>query len=150
MEFKSRAVWNLVELHKQEMLRFLEVWDRFLTSGLPMLEALGDPNYKDRELLCAHVVAAAREDLIWICEKVRRPVTHLDDSNDPYDIAARFCSFAEALFVAYQQLLADLTDQELTAPHPTKGGMDLNVEAILEHAIVHPMRHRIQLERILS
>jgi len=29
-------------------------------------------------------------------------------------------------------------------------GEDYNIEQMLEHAVVHPMRHRIQLERLMS
>ena len=35
MEFSSRAVRSLVELHEQELRSFLDVWKRFVASGRP-------------------------------------------------------------------------------------------------------------------
>ena len=44
-----------------------------------------------------------------------------------------------------------VTDQEFEPQsHKTRGGELYSVEMLLEHAVVHPMRHRIQLERILE
>ena len=46
--------------------------------------------------------------------------------------------------------LAPLEDAELApATYKSRWGEDYNIEQMLEHAIVHPMRHRIQLERLL-
>src|SRR5262245_14740554 len=45
MEFKSRAVRSLVELHEQEMRSFLQVWKRFMEANAPMPEAHGDESY---------------------------------------------------------------------------------------------------------
>ncbi len=36
------------------------------------------------------------------------------------------------------------------ATRKSRWGEDYNIEQMLEHAVVHPMRHRIQLERLMS
>ncbi|MBI3831384.1 MAG: hypothetical protein HY291_17835 [Planctomycetes bacterium] len=144
-EFKSRAVRSLVGLHEQELLRFLATWDRFLVSYVPVPEAFGDENYKDRESLCAHVMGAAHADLIWIGALTGRPVPALEGSNDPSRIAAGL-----RLFAAYRLHFAELTDAELFMPRSASNGTHLTIETILEHGIVHAMRHRFQLERLLE
>jgi hypothetical protein len=151
MEFKSRAVRSLVELHEQEMRSFLKVWKRFMDANAPMPEAHGDESYESRERLVAHVMMAARGYLTRIGEWVERPVTDVDDSKDPVDIASRAPAFADGILAAYRRHLALITDQELEPQvHRTRWGDLASVENLLEHAVLHPMRHGIQLQRIIA
>jgi uncharacterized damage-inducible protein DinB len=151
MGFRSRAVRSLVELHERELRSFLDVWSHFVDAGLPMPEAHGDDSYESRERLTAHVLMAARGYLTRIGEWVGRPVSDVDGSQDPYDIATRLAPFADDVLAAYRRHLAEITDQELDQQiHRTRWGELMSVEQLLEHAVVHPMRHRIQLERILE
>ena len=151
MPFRSRAVSSLVELHEREMRSFLDVWQRFEASGLPMPEAHGDDSYESRERLIGHVLMAARGYLTRIGEWVGRPVTDVDASQDPHDVARRPNEFAEDVLAAYRRHLAEVTPEEVDPQvHRTRWGELMSVDNLLEHAVVHPMRHRIQLERILE
>ena len=150
MEFQSRAVRSLVELHEQELKSFLEVWRRFVDANLPMPESRGDESYASREHLAGHVLMSARGYLTRIGEWVNRPVTDVDASQDPRDVAARSAAFAEAVLAGYRRHLAAVTDVECEPQtHRTRWGDVMSVEMLLEHAVVHPMRHRIQLERLV-
>lgn len=150
MEFRSRAVRSLVELHELELRRFLDTWERFEAAGASMPEALEDPSYASREHLVSHAAGAARGYLTWIGENVGRPVTDLDLSRDPTQIAPRVRQHIEETLAGWRRHLAVLADDELTPMHTSRWGEPYNVEQMLEHAVVHPMRHRIQLERILA
>jgi len=151
MEFRSRAVRNLVDLHEREMRSFLEVWKQYTASDKPMPEARGDESYENRERLIGHVLMAARGYLTRIGEWVGRPVTDVDASQDPYEIVRRTSAFADEVLAAYRRHLAEITPEELEQQiHRTRWGELMSVENLLEHAVVHPMRHRIQLERILE
>jgi uncharacterized damage-inducible protein DinB len=151
MDFRSRAVLSLVELHERELRSFLALWDRFVASGLPVPEANGDENYENRERLLAHVVMAARGYLTRIGEWVGRPVSDVDASKDPYDVAGRASAFADNVLAGYRTNLTAITIEELEPQlHKTRWGDLMSVENLLEHAVVHPMRHRRQLERLLE
>jgi len=150
MDFKSRAVWSLVELHEHELRRFLDVWERFVASGAPMPEAHGDESYASHEALVTHVVRAARGYLTWIGECVGRPVTDVDAESDPSKVAPRARALAESVLGAWRSHFAGLLDAELGPTlFRTHWGEFFSVETMLEHALVHPMRHRIQLERLM-
>ncbi|MCK6470950.1 MAG: hypothetical protein L6R28_04315 [Planctomycetes bacterium] len=138
MVFKSRAVQSLVELHRQELLHFLSTWERFNASGLALLPASGDPNYQSSRHLYAHVLESARSDLVWVCQLCGIAL----DAPDPKD--------PHAILKAYMRHLPELSDEALYVPRNMGEGMNLSLEAILEHAIVHSMRHRHQLERLLE
>ncbi len=151
MEFKSRAVRNLSALHERELRAFLVVWRRFLESGKPMPDAHGDPNYRTRDHLGAHVLMAARGYLCWIGEMVGRDVTDIDRTKDVQVVASRASEFADEVLSAWTRHLAAFSDEEITpAVYTSAWGERFTIEQMLEHAVVHPMRHRVQLERILD
>ena len=151
MPFRSRAVDSLVELHEREMRAFLEVWGRYVASSLPLPEARGDESYTSHDRLGGHVLLAARNYLTRIGEWVGRPVTDVDACQDPGEALGRAEAFAADVLAAYRRHLAEVTTEELEAQvHRTRWGELMSVENLLEHAVVHPMRHRLQLERILA
>jgi hypothetical protein len=151
MDFKSRAVRSLVELHERELPLFLDAWERFTAAGAPMPEALGDAAYQTREHLVAHPLRSARGYLTWIGECLGRPVTDVDPETDPLRLAARRRDFAAEVLKAWRRHLPLVTDAELSpTTYRTRWGEQYSIETMLEHAVVHPMRHRIQLERILQ
>ena len=151
MEYRSRAVRSLVELHDRELRSFLEAWKRFEASGLSLPEAHGDESYASHEKLAAHLMMSARGYLTRVGEWVQRPVTDVDDTKDTAAIAARLSEFAQHVLEAYPRHLSRVTDDELDKQvHKTRWGDLMSVEMRLEHAVVHPMRHRIQLERMLE
>ncbi|MBI4242989.1 MAG: hypothetical protein HY606_02765 [Planctomycetes bacterium] len=151
MEFKSRGVRSLVELHEIELQNFLKTWERFIKSGAPLPDPLGDPDYKDKEHIVGHVLTAARAYLVWIGEQLGRPITDIDMEKDRYKIASDIQGFAQSLLSAWRRHLVSVADEECgPKTYKTRWGDNYTIENMLEHAVVHPMRHRIQLERILS
>ena len=150
-EFRSRAVRSLVELHERELPEFLAVWQRFVASGRPMPEANGDPDYESAEHLVAHVQRSARGYLLWIWEVLERPVEDLPLVRDPALIVPRLDAFMTETLDGWRRHLALLENEQLAPKqYLSRWGEPHTIEQMLEHAVVHPMRHRIQLERILG
>jgi uncharacterized damage-inducible protein DinB len=147
--FKSNAVRSLVELHEIELRRFYDTWERFCASGTA-LPATDDPSYASPQHLGGHAFRAARNYLTWIGEGVGRPVTDVDTETDPVKIAARGRAFMDEVLAAWRRHLAVLEDREMTVQRKSRWGEDYTIEQMLEHAVVHPMRHRIQLERLMA
>jgi hypothetical protein len=54
------------------------------------------------------------------------------------------------VLAAWRRHLALLEDREMSVTRKSRWGEDYTIEQMLEHAVVHPMRHRIQLERLMS
>jgi hypothetical protein len=139
-----------VELHEIELNRFHETWEAFRASGTPLPET-DDPSYQSADHLGGHVFRSARSYLTWIGECVKRPVTDLDSDTDPVSIAHKSRAFVDAVLAAWRGHLALLEDAELApSVYQSRWGEDYNIEQMLEHAVVHPMRHRIQLERLMA
>ena len=148
--FRSNAVRSCVELHAIEMNHFFEVWLAFRAAGIELPRS-SDPNYASADHLGGHVLRASRNYLTWIGDCVKRPVTDVDLDNDQVSVAAKGRAFLDEVLAAWPRHLERLEDAELApAAYKSRWGEDYNIEQMLEHAIVHPMRHRIQLERLLG
>ncbi len=148
--FKSNAVRSLVELHEIELNRFYDTWQAFRASGTPLPQT-DDPAYASPDHVGGHVLRAARNYLMWIGDCVKRPVGDVDTDTDFVNIARKGRAFADQVLAAWRGHLAALDDSELApATFKSRWGEDYNVEQMLEHAVVHPMRHRIQLERLMA
>ncbi len=150
-EFRSRAVRSLVELHERELPAFVRTWREFVASGRPMPEAHGDPDYDSQERLVAHVQGSARSYLLWIWEVLERPIEGLPLIRDPLVIVPRLDAFMAETLDGWRRHLAPLENDQLSSrQYLSRWGEPHTLEQMLEHAVVHPMRHRIQLERILA
>ena len=148
--FKSNAVRSCLELHEIELRRFFDTMDRFRASGAG-LPGSDDPSYQSPDHLSGHVVRAARNYLTWIGECVKRPVVDVDLDNDPLTVAGKGRAFMEVVLAAWRRHLVALEDRELSPEvYTSRWGEPYTVEQMLEHAVVHPMRHRIQLERLMA
>ena len=148
--FKSNAVRSCVELHEIELNRFFEAWHTFRASGTPLPET-SDPSYKSPDHLAGHVFRSARNYLTWIGECLKRPVTDVDPDTDVVSIARKGRTFVDEVLAAWRRHLAVLEDSELApATYTSRWGDPYDIEQMLEHAVVHPMRHRIQLERLMT
>ena len=150
-EFRSRAVRSLVELHEPELRSFVATWRRFVASGKPMPEAHGDADYESLERLVAHVQGSARSYLLWVWEVLERPIEGLPLIRDASVIVPRLDAFMEETLDGWRRHLTPLENEQLAPKtYLSRWGEPHTIEQMLEHAVVHPMRHRIQLERILA
>jgi len=148
--FKSNAVRSCVELHEIELNRFYDTWQAFRASGAPLPETT-DPSYKSPDHLGGHVFRAARNYLVWIGDCVKRPVTDVDSDTDLVGIAQKGRAFVDDVLSGWRRHFTMLEDAELAPTmYKSRWGDDYNIEQMLEHAVVHPMRHRIQLERLMA
>jgi len=149
--FRSRAVRSLVELHERELTAFVATWRRFVSSGWPMPEAHGDPDYETADRLVAHVQGSARSYLLWVWEVLERPIEGLPLIRDPSIIVPRLDEFMQETLDGWRRHLAPVENDQLAPKqYLSRWGEPHTIEQLLEHAVVHPMRHRIQLERILE
>ena len=149
--FQSRAVRSMVELHDAELRKFVTTWKRFKESRVAMPEAHGDPDYESAERLVTHVQGAARGYLTWIRDVLGDPITDLEVIRDPAIVVPRLDAYLEETLDAWGRHLAPLVDAQLAPDqYKTRWGEMFTVDQMLEHAVVHPMRHRIQLERLLA
>ena len=151
MAFKSRGVRALVILQMTEMDRLFVVWKKAKRVGVK-LPATRDPAYKDLDLLMRHPLRSCRGYLTWLCEKLGRPDPGVPDPPEAQDVAKQGTAYLRVLERAWHKHIAWMPSKTLDSPkiHITRWGAPMTVEAMLEHAVAHPMRHRFQLEVLIA
>ena len=151
MAFKSRGVRALVLLQMAEMDRLFVVWKQARRLGVK-LPTTRDPAYKDLDHLMRHPLRSCRGYLTWLCEKFDRRDPGVPDPPEPEDVAKQGGAYLRVLDRAWHKHMAWMPAKTLDSPkiHISRWGAPMTVEAMLEHALAHPMRHRIQLEELIA
>ena len=138
----------LVQLHEQHLRAFLEVWERAAASGttLPQTE---DPTCASLEALLRHVFGAARGYMVWICEQLDLPEPGI--APVPDDVPSRARSCLDEILTGWEGPLHHLDQRTLDrSTFDSSWGVPYCIDAMLEHAVMHPIRHTLQLERAIN
>ena len=151
MAFKSRGVRALVILQRTEMERLFVVWKKARRAGVK-LPATSDPSYENFDVLMFHGLRACRGYLTWLCEVLNRPDPRVPPPPDAEKVATQGAAYLKTLAKAWEKHMAWASTRTLDSPrvYTSRWGAPMTVEAMLEHAVAHPMRHRFQLEELLA
>lgn len=144
--YKYKGAEALVNLHDREMRLFLKAWAEARKAGLPVPKC-EDPDYRSLEHLLCHVLRASRGYLTWICECLRVPAPPVEPAPEPEAVAACAETYLEHLLAAWATPLTGMTEEQAYTPdHTSRWKVKYCLDAMLEHAVMHPVRHRYQLE----
>jgi len=145
-----RGARTLILLHERELRSFLVVWKRAKAAGVA-LPRTDDPDYASLDHLLHHVLRAVRGYLTWICEKLELPDLNISPA-PPVDVIAQDATcFLEHLLEKWREPLAAVPEEKFHQPtFASRWGVDYCLDAMLEHAVTHPMRHAFQLEELLA
>lgn len=142
------GAWALVELHARHLRTFLDAWRRAKDAGVA-LPASEDPDCQSLDTLLRHVVGAARGYLAWVCKVLEQPAPAIEPV--PEDLSSAPGPYVERLLLAWDQPLRTLTQRAADrGVYPSSWGTEYCVDAMLEHAVMHPIRHTFQLEGLLA
>ena len=149
--YRSRAVRAMVLLHAEHLRRFLRTW-RLALAAPPVLPQTADPNYASLGALGQHVLRAAGGYLIWICENLRLPDPGVRPAPDAAAIALEADDYLEHVVDRWQgESLRQIGDEQLDTPeYPSRWGTRYSIDSMLEHAVMHPIRHSFQLEELMK
>lgn len=151
MAFKSRGVRALVILQMDEMRKLYAVWRVAKRLGVK-LPATKDPAYQSIDLLMRHPLRSCRGYLTWLCETLGRRDPKVPDPPDGKDVAKAGAAYLDVLEKAWHQHMAWMPARTLDSfkIYTSRWGQPMTIEAMFEHAVAHPMRHRIQLEELIA
>ena len=137
-------------LHESHLREFLKAWRSADAVDL-VLPASSDPNYASREALLAHVLGCAARYLTWTCEQLGAEAPELEEYPEPAGLAARADEYLETVLAAWRGPLHELTEEEAYAPeYESRWGTRYCLDSMLEHAVMHPIRHAHQLRELMS
>jgi hypothetical protein len=58
--------------------------------------------------------------------------------------------YLEHVLERWREPLRDVPAERFVETHVSNWGEDFTLESMLEHAVVHPMRHALQLEELMG
>lgn len=132
------------------MRRFLPIW-RDAKAARVALPATADPSYASLDALGHHVLRASRGYVVWICEMLKLPDPEIRPAPDMTVVAEEAESYLEHLLERWREALRDVGDEQLETPEYRSRWQTLySIDAMLEHAVMHPIRHTFQLEELMT
>ena len=147
--YRYRGARALVLLHETALRDLLPVW-RGAKAAEVRLPSTKDPDYSSLETLLHHALRAARGYMTWLCEKLGLPDPGIEAAPEPSRVDQEAERFIEHLLERWRLPLADVEETRFGATHKTRWGEDMSLEGMLEHAVMHPIRHRFQLEELVE
>jgi hypothetical protein len=149
LAYRSRAVRALVLLHDEHVRRFLVVWNQAQAASV-VLPKTDDPAYASLETLLRHVLCSARGYMTWMCEVLELPDPKIRMPPELPALPAEADSYMEHVLEKWRTPLRDVGDDRLETPeYPSEWQTRYCIDAMLEHAVMHPIRHAFQLEELM-
>jgi hypothetical protein len=147
--YRHRGARALVLLHERELRAFLVTFRRAQAWGVALPET-ADPDYASLDALLRHVLGAAGGYLKWSTKVLDLPAPGVDHVPPVEAIDAEAEAYLEHVLDRWWSPLRDVPEERFEEAHKSNWGTPFSVEAMLEHAVVHPMRHSFQLEELMG
>ncbi len=144
-----RGARVLVLLHERELRSCLGVWRRAKEAGV-VLPQTDDPNYASLSTLLLHILRCPRSYRMWMTEKLGLPDPGIEQAPPVERIEQDADRFLAHVLERWRLPLARVQEKRFDEVYTSKWGIDTSIESMLEHAVVHPMRHTAQLEELMG
>lgn len=148
-EYRYGGARALVTLHERQLRKFVVVWRHAKRADVEMPET-DDANYESLEAILTHVLRCARHYLVWICQVLELPDPDIRPEPAIDTVDAEVESYVEHLVERWRTPLVGLTEEQAYTTHTSAWDIDYCIDAMLEHAAIHPLRHRFQLEELIA
>lgn len=147
--YNYRGARAMVLLHEEYMRSCLRTWKQGKAVGI-LLPETDDPDYESMETLLRHIFGAARGYMTWMCEKLELPDPNIDPTPDLDKIEELAENYLEHLLERWSTPLTDVPEVRFGIPvYPSRWGVEYCIDAMLEHAVMHPIRHEFQLRELI-
>ncbi len=150
--FGTRDDWThpglraIVLLHEKEMRRFMQAWRRAHDARFVPPEST-DQDTARLENLLFHVLRAGGYYLEEVCRMLDLPDPGLPEPPTLERILDVGPTYFEELLTGWHTPLRDVTQRQADlVTGEVSWGVTYCVDALLEHAVMHPMRHTLQLD----
>jgi hypothetical protein len=148
MSFAYRGAEAMIELEHRYLMEFVEVWREAKARGLE-LPPTEDPDYASLEALLHHVLRASRSYLTWICESLDLHDPEVDPAPEVGAVAEKTDAYVAHLHKRWLRPLRHIPEERFGEVYESRWGVDYCIDAMMEHAVMHPIRHTFQLRNLL-
>ena len=147
--YKYKGARSLVLLHEHHLQSCLATWKKAkqLNISLPKTD---DKDYQSLDTLLRHIFRAARGYMTWMCEKLGLPDPEIEPTPEADEIETKADQYIAHLLEKWSLPLAAVPEEKFHSPvYKSRWGVDYCVDAMLEHAVMHPIRHEFQLNNLI-
>ena len=149
-EYSYGGARALIALHEQHMRSFLETWRKAKKAGVTLPQTT-DPSYKSMETLLRHPLKSSRGYITWICQKLELPDPGIDPLPELEDIERSADAFLAHLLERWELPLREVPEERFfDNTYKSNWDVEYCIEAMLEHAVMHPIRHEYQLVNLMK
>ncbi|MCP5047568.1 MAG: hypothetical protein GY940_10375 [bacterium] len=149
-EFKYRGARALTIMHQEEMRRFVETWKEAKEAAV-ILPETKDPDYESLETLLIHVLRASRGYMTWMCEQLELPDPAIKPAPGVEEVETVVDEYLDHLLEQWKKPLTGVEAERFDLPtYKSRWNVHYCIDAMLEHAVMHPKRHRFQLEELMN
>jgi hypothetical protein len=148
--YKYNGARSLVLMHDIRMRSFLRTWKKAKEINLKLPET-DDEDYRSVETLLFHVLRAPRNYMVWICDKLKLDDPHIDPPPSLDEIQFKAGKYLAYLLKKWQLPLVNVPEEAFFGTsYKSNWGDDFCIDAMLEHAVMHPIRHEFQLKNLIK
>ena len=141
---------SMIILHDQHLRTFVETWRRAQAAQLQLPETT-DPSYASMHALLRHVLRAARGYMVWMCEMLELPDPRIEPTPDEAQIEDATATYLDHLAKRWATPLAGVEESRFEdREYRARWGTNFSIDAMMEHAVMHPIRHEYQLHVLLE
>ena len=139
----------LILLHETHLRSFLKTWKEAKELDIKLPET-NDTDYESLETLLHHLLRSARGYMFWMCDKLGLDDPQIDRTPAPGYVEDKAEVYLEHLLERYRIPLVDVKEELFfDKVYKSRWGVDYCIEAMLEHAVMHPERHEFQLKNLI-
>jgi len=150
MYYKYKGASAMVVLHDRHMKSLLGVWLEAKSRNVPLPDT-EDKDYVSLDSLHRHIFRASRGYMIWMCDKLDLPDPEIKAVPDADVISQEAEGYLEYLLDKWRTPLAGIEESRYFSPtYTSRWGVEYCIESMLEHAVLHPIRHEYQLRNLID
>ncbi|MFH1195752.1 MAG: hypothetical protein V1720_08555 [bacterium] len=143
--FKYKGAEALIALHRLHILSFVNTWKSAKAANIKLPET-DDEWYASIDMLGRHILNSARGYNIWICKKLELPEPEIIPAPQAEELPYKIDEYTEHLLENWGLQLCDVPEDKFHGQTYTSNwGVEYCVDAMMEHAVMHPIRHEFQL-----
>jgi uncharacterized damage-inducible protein DinB len=140
----------MVQLHEQHLRSVVKIWKEAKQLNIKLPETT-DTDYQSLEALLRHILRAARGYMTWMCDKLDLLDPEINATPLSDEVEQAVDKYIEHLLEKWKEPLKSVPKEKfMDKAYNARWGVEYCIDAMIEHAVMHPIRHEFQLRNLIQ
>ena len=149
-KYRYNGARSLALLHEKHLESCVITWQEAKRLKIELPET-DDVDYKSLDTLLRHILRSARGYITWMCDKLNLSDPKIEKTPESDIIESMVDEYVSHLLEKWRLPLSDVPEDKFHSPtYSSRWGVDYCIDAMLEHAVMHPIRHEFQLKQLIT